>query len=367
MEKYKHLLELLPNQARPKQSSFSIETTFTSPRDQSTSPHIMPMEPSILAPLEEPSDHIGSVNHDPTSQILFGFLATDSQQAFIPNSSVSSTSHVNHLATISTTTADVEIGSTSLRMMTTQLLHQYPDTSLPASMASETFDQPAYGCPPQQLLEKNLHDFVGGCPLKQQLEEQNNLYYVVDGFPPPKKPPVGNFHLTSGCPQNPQQQQVPLMGYNDLKNQAPCINIQQNFFSFHGSNLEHLNPTGNPMDPNWEAVNSYLLGKVRPAPDIARIYKCSICGTEFPSAQAFGGHMSAHRQTKKREKLEVTKHQFKNVELKPSYLASKGVAIVWPSSKKLTPLKKAEKENNDMMDKEKFECKSEEPMSSSFI
>ena len=265
----------------------------------------------MLAPPEEQTDHAGAVNYSPTSQDPFDFLVTDTQREFIPNSSLSSTSYANYLPTIFTTTADVEIGSMNLGMMTTQSLPQFLDTSFP-DMANENIYQLACGCPPQQLLEKNLYYFVGACPSKQHQLEQNNPYYVVDGFPQPKQPPTANFHLINGCPQNPQRQQDPLMGYTNLKNQVPCIN-QQTLFSFHGPNLEYQNPTGNPMDPNWEAISSYLLGRVRPGPDIARIYKCSVCGVEFPNAQAFGGHMSAHRRTKKREKLEATKHQSKRL------------------------------------------------------
>ncbi|KAG1334047.1 hypothetical protein COCNU_03G001660 [Cocos nucifera] len=363
MDKHMQHLELLPNQSSPIEASFPIETILMSPKKQSTSPNITLMEASILAPLEEPSDHISTANYGPTSQNPFDFLATGNQLAFIPNSSLSSTSLVNHPTTISTTTAQVEIGSLNLSMMDNQPLPQFPNTSF-LGISSKNFDQLAYSCPSQQVPEENLCHVVSGSPPKQYLQEHNNLYHVVDGFLPQKQPPKANLHLTGGyLSQNPHPQQIPSMDYTNLKDRVPCID-QQTFFSFHGPNPTYLNPAWDYVDTNWEGINAYLLGKVRPSPDITHIYKCSICGIESPNAQAYGGHLSSHRKNKKKEKLAANKHELEKVDLKPP--TNTGKAIIWPSSRKSTLIKEHEDEKNDVKNK-KLECESENSVSSLFI
>lgn len=331
MDKYMHHLGLLPNEASLLEASFSIETTLTRPHKQSTSPNIILMEPSILSPLEESSDHFSIVNYGPTSQNPFGFLAT--------------TSHV-------------EIGSMNLRMMANQSVPQFPDTSFLA-IPDQNFHQLAYCCPSQQVLEENFYYIMDRCPPKQHLQEHNNLYLVVDGFLPQNQPPKANLHLPNeNLSQNLEQQQVPLIGYTNLKDQMPYIDQQQPSFSFDS-------PTWNHVDPNWEAINAYLSGKVRPSPKIAHIYKCSTCGVEFPNAQAYGGHLSSHRKDQKKKKLAANEHRLEKVNLKrPSSNIRK--AIVLPSSRKSIPLKEARDEKNDMKNK-KFECESQDSMPGSFI
>jgi hypothetical protein len=51
-------------------------------------------------------------------------------------------------------------------------------------------------------------------------------------------------------------------------------------------------------EPNWEAINAFLRGQVRPGADVKRLYKCCVCGAEYANAQALGGHMGMHRKSK---------------------------------------------------------------------
>ncbi|KAJ8500240.1 hypothetical protein OPV22_010792 [Ensete ventricosum] len=99
----------------------------------------------------------------------------------------------------------------------------------------------------------------------------------------------------------PEEQLVPppdFVGWGCRASQLYHHTLQALYVSY----LSYLNPTGDPLDPNWEAIESYLAGHVRPGPDVARVYKCNICSLEFPSAQAYGGHMSSHSKTKRRKK-----------------------------------------------------------------
>lgn len=109
----------------------------------------------------------------------------------------------------------------------------------------------------------------------------------------------GANHAFGGCP--PEEQLVPPPDFVGWGCRAPQLE-HHTLQALSHPYLAYLNPTGDPLDPNWEAIESYLAGHVRPGPDVARVYKCNICNLEFPSAQAFGGHMSSHSKTKRREK-----------------------------------------------------------------
>ncbi|RRT77384.1 hypothetical protein B296_00010082 [Ensete ventricosum] len=98
-------------------------------------------------------------------------------------------------------------------------------------------------------------------------------------------------------------QTAPPMKFIELHAQGPNIDHHQPHLHaepYHGPT--YLNPTGDPLDPNWEAIESYLAGHVRRGLDVSRVYKCNICNSEFPCAQAFGGHMSSHSKNKRGEK-----------------------------------------------------------------
>lgn len=241
-----------------------------------------------------------------------------------------SISYVNYMKTAFTTTSQVSINSMDLYKMTDQLFSKFFKPSFP-NITKESFYQLAGGCSFQQYLaEKNLYyHHLGGYLLQQQLPNKNYLYYTEGGCHPYEQSLDKNFYrVLSGHPhQHLQQQQVPLRGYIDLKNQEPCID-QQTLFTFIGPNPTYLNPSGNPMGPNWEAINSFLLGRVRPGPDITRIYKCGICNIEFPNAQSFGGHMSSHSKHKKGQRMSTIKGQFKKVKLNPSSPTNIGKATM---------------------------------------
>lgn len=87
----------------------------------------------------------------------------------------------------------------------------------------------------------------------------------------------------------------PLVAPQRLDRQALLADA---FFASH-QNPTYLSPASDPLDPNWEAIGSYLVGQVRPGPDVTRVYKCERCGLEFPNAQAFGGHMSSHSKARR--------------------------------------------------------------------
>ncbi|PKA67084.1 Zinc finger protein ZAT7 [Apostasia shenzhenica] len=61
----------------------------------------------------------------------------------------------------------------------------------------------------------------------------------------------------------------------------------------------NLSTIGDLVNHDWEAVRYFLRRQVRPGGDVCRVYKCDICGHEFPNAQAYGGHMSSHSKRKK--------------------------------------------------------------------
>lgn len=74
----------------------------------------------------------------------------------------------------------------------------------------------------------------------------------------------------------------------------------------------------NPLDPNWDAINAFLAGHVRPGPDVTHVYRCVVCNVEFANPQALGGHMSSHSKVRKnKDVLRSSKpKKFKKTETK---------------------------------------------------
>lgn len=88
---------------------------------------------------------------------------------------------------------------------------------------------------------------------------------------------------------------------------TPCIPIPTSYTPtyYNASFTPNQNPAiwSSPtvvenLEPNWEAINAYLRGQVRPGADVERVFRCSVCGTEYANAQALGGHMGMHRKSK---------------------------------------------------------------------
>ncbi|KAJ0974865.1 hypothetical protein J5N97_016830 [Dioscorea zingiberensis] len=117
--------------------------------------------------------------------------------------------------------------------------------------------------------------------------------------------------LFSASSQNNSQHEAytitsPLIVSNRSDPFASCARSQFQA-SLHGANQSKV---------NWEGIQSYLAGIVRPGPDVPYIYKCDKCHIEFPNAQAYGGHMSSHSKAMKSKKAMLSTLSKKNC--KPS-------------------------------------------------
>lgn len=133
-------------------------------------------------------------------------------------------------------------------------------------------------------------------------QTQNTLYYN-ESFPQTQNPTYYNESFPQT--QNPTyyndsfpQTQNPAF-YNDAfpQNQNPTY-YSGSFQQTHVPEIWSITPVENPPEPNWEAINAYLKGQVRPGADVERVFRCNVCGAEFANAQALGGHKGMHRKNK---------------------------------------------------------------------
>ncbi|RWV90624.1 hypothetical protein GW17_00047151, partial [Ensete ventricosum] len=83
------------------------------------------------------------------------------------------------------------------------------------------------------------------------------------GFGIPTSDRLAN-HAFGGCP--PEEQLVPPSDFVGWDCRAPQLD-HHTLQALSHPYLAYLNPTGDPLDPNWEAIESYLAGHVRPGPD----------------------------------------------------------------------------------------------------
>lgn len=92
--------------------------------------------------------------------------------------------------------------------------------------------------------------------------------------------------------------------------QAPVLTpfnaVNHNLSLFPVQNPEnyHIANAATSQEPNWEAINAFLHGQVRPGTE--RVFQCAVCGAEYVNAQALGGHMRCHGKNKKQKKTSLT-------------------------------------------------------------
>lgn len=250
MDNFAHQLELLLNENTSDDTHFSSE--LDAEEDQCS---------SLVNPTF--SVHIEPLSSAPTVEPIHGDDDTVTKQAPASSSSLDSKLAMIHQANVPSSSSDSKLAMIyQPNVPPTSFQHFFDEFHLAFMVAPFVSDASAY------------------------------INQVGFGFP------TSNI-VADMTAEN--MQTAPPMEYIELHTQAPKIDHQPlHAESYH--NLAYLNPTGDPLDPNWEAIESYLAGHVRRGLDVSRVYKCNICNSEFPCAQAFGGHMSSHSKNKRGEK-----------------------------------------------------------------
>ncbi|KAL7096784.1 hypothetical protein ACP275_10G101400 [Erythranthe tilingii] len=102
----------------------------------------------------------------------------------------------------------------------------------------------------------------------------------------------------------PRQPAAAAMAAGEVYQCKTCDKSFSSFQALGGHRASHKKPSSKPITAVDEYYNNnnnnnnntiYLGNQTRPKSTTARVHECSLCGAEFASGQALGGHMRRHR------------------------------------------------------------------------